>query len=391
MSLETMTIEDFLVEYKPLPRIDPEEVIVRLELGEMVELVTKPYSYQIKGSEVIINLNGVAVHAYLRQLGSSVDEILLRLRTTCRWFIRKVGNRYVVTRVEPFIRIGEKEFDIARHLLELYPALDVILIGMGYRIEPDVVRIMLPRILPLIYDDQPLHIFQMTRVESGKSHFGIWAMLTLSWGYTTAPPTPAGMFWDARTGTYGLALTSEGIVFDEVNKWSATQMQMSGIMSYLPTFLENGVVVRPVTKAHGVGVIARRMNTIWFGNCKEFQGGDEKDVANQLFTQWGDTEGALLDRFAIIHVEHKPIRILDYVTYRVLPESIMYAVIQLVKRRRVEHECRSNLSGRQRRHSCAIQTACKKLNIDIDHDMADYAVTNGWMSMWETFGSMHPG
>ena len=247
---------------------------------------------------------------------------------------------------------------------------------------------LIPRLLPIVEDDLAIHVVQMTPVESGKSFFGIWAMKICSWFYTTAPPTPAGLFYDARSGTYGYALTSNGIVFDEIEKWSSTQIENSGIMSYLPTFLENGIVVRPASRTHSLGIIERRINTVWFGNCAEYQGGEEHDVVQQIFSSWGDRYGALLDRMSVVHVEHKHIRILDYVTNRVLPESLMYAVIDVVKSRNIENNFKSSLSGRRKRHSIAIQRACKKIDIDVNPGLADEIVMFGWATTIDMHGSV---
>ena len=104
---------------------------------------------------------------------------------------------------------------------------------------------------------------------------------------------------------------------------------------------------------------------------------------------WGDKHGALLDRMSIVHVETKNIRILDYVTGKILPESLMYAIVDIVRNRNVDTECRSNLSGRLKRHSCAIQRAALKLNITIEPHIADDIVLCGWSTALDMYGNMN--
>jgi hypothetical protein len=385
---ETIKLEDLLVEQKPLPRYDPERLRLELEINSQVEIVGKPSSYRLKGNEILLRFFDIEVSGHLRQLGNTPDEILMRLRTNNIWRVgRRQSGAYVLASVRSIVPT-EEEFRLANKLLELYNPLELIVRGMGYEATSDVYKLMIPRIMALAVDELPFHVVQLTPPESGKTYFGIWAMKYAGWFYTTSPPTPAGMFYDARSGVYGFAIISNGVIFDEVDKWNPMYVQQTSILTYLPTFLENGVVVRPTSRLHTLGVVERMVNTVWFGNYGvgyEF----EKDPVQRIFVSWGDNYGALIDRVTIVHVEDKPIRISQHLTNRVLPEALMYAVLINVKGARADvNMFTSRLKGRQRRHSTAIQVAGFKLGAEVPPDMADEIVQYGWASTWERYKGM---
>jgi hypothetical protein len=383
---QELRLEDLLVEQKPLPRYDPERLRLELEMSGHTEVVGKPSSYRIKGSTIYLRFFDIEVHAYLRQLGSTPDEVLMRLRTNNVWrVVKQAPNLYALASVRSIVPT-EEEFKLASKLLELYSPLELIVRGMGYEGVHEVYRLLTPRIMALVVDELPLHVVQLTPPESGKTYFGVWAMKYAGWFYTTSPPTPAGMFYDARTGVYGFAIISNGIAFDEVDKWSPAYVQQTNILTYLPTFLENGVVVRPTSRLHGLGIVERMVNTVWLGNYSvewEF----EKDPAERIFVSWGDQHGALIDRVTVVHVENRLIRISQYLTSKVLPETLMYAILTLVKNTRVDiNMFTSRLRGRQKRHSVAIQIAGFKLGAEVPPDMADEIVQYGWATLWERQG-----
>ena len=378
-------LEEYLVEVQSLPRYDPEELQLELEMYGRVEVVGKPSSYRIRGSTIYLKFFNIEVTCSISKLGSTPEQVLMRLRTNNVWSIRKVSGGYMVTDVRSIMPTRE-EFELARALVNVYPPAEIIIKGLGYDDKPEVRRLLLPRIMPLVVDEYPFHVAQLTPPESGKTYFGVWAMKYAGWFYTTSCPTPAGMFYDARSGVYGFATISNGIVFDEIDKWSPTYVMQTGIITYLPTFLENGVVVRPTSRLHTLGVIERLVNTVWFGNASN-KYGEEKEVVATIFSSWGDMHGALIDRMTIIHVERKLTRISDHVTNKVLPETLMYAVLHVTKRQPVDRSVlTSKLSGRQKRHSFAIQMATIRLIGENDAETADEVVARGWATVLDELG-----
>jgi hypothetical protein len=347
-----------------------------------VEIVGKPSSYRLRGTTIYVRFFNIEASCPLSKLGSTPESVLMRLRTNNIWRIMKAGGGYVVTDVKSITPTPE-EFEVAKKLINIYTPSEVIIRGLGYEYNRETERLLLPRIMPLVVDEYPFHVVQLTPPESGKTYFGVWAMKVAGWFYITSPPTPAGMFYDARSGVYGFATISNGVIFDEVDKWSANYVQQTGILTYLPTFLENGIVVRPTSRLHTLGVIEKLINTIWFGNSSG-RYGEEKEIVETIFASWGDVHGAMLDRMTVIHVEHKQIRISDYVTDKVLPDTLMYAVLYVTRKQSVDKSTlTSKLQGRQKRHSLAIQTAMVKLLSGTNSDFADLVVTKGWTSALE--------
>jgi hypothetical protein len=375
-------LESFLVERKPLPRYDPEELQLELEMRGNVEIIGKPSSYRIRGSTIFVRFFNIEASCPLSKLGSTPEAVLMRLRTNNIWRIMKSGGGYIVTEVRSVAPTPE-EFEIAKKLVNIYTPAEVIIRGLGYEYNKETERLLLPRVMPLVVDEYPFHVVQLTPPESGKTYFGVWAMKVAGWFYITSPPTPAGMFYDARSGVYGFATISNGVIFDEVDKWNAMYVQQTGILTYLPTFLENGIVVRPTSRLHTLGVIEKLINTIWFGNSSG-RYGEEKEIVETIFSSWGDVHGALLDRMTIIHVEQRQIRISDYVTEKVLPDTLMYAVLYVTRKQNVDKSTlTSKLQGRQKRHSLAIQTAMVKLLSGTNADFADLVVQKGWATALE--------
>ena len=383
---QELRLEELLVEQKPLPRYDPERLQLELEMHGCTEVVGKPSSYRIKGTTVYLRFFNIEASCPLSKLGSTPDEVLMRLRTNNVWrIVKQATGLYTVASVRSIVPT-EEEFRLANKLLELYSPLEVVVRGMGYEGTHEVYRLLTPRIMALVVDELPFHVVQLTPPESGKTYFGVWAMKYAGWFYTTSPPTPAGMFYDARTGVYGFAIVSNGIAFDEVDKWSPAYVQQTNILTYLPTFLENGVVVRPTSRLHTLGIVERMVNTVWLGNCS-VEWGFEKDPVERIFVSWGDQHGALVDRVTVVHVENRLIRISQHLTNRVLPETLMYAVLTSIKNTKVDvNMFTSRLKGRQRRHSIAIQVAGFKLGAEVPPDVADEIVQVGWATTWERRG-----
>jgi len=378
-------LEDFLVEKPSLPRYDPEEIQLELEMRGQVEIVGKPSSYRLRGATAYLRFFNIEASCPLSKLGSTPEAVLMRLRTNNIWRIAKAGGGYMIAGVQSILPTAE-EFEIAKKLVNVYTPAEVIIEGLGYRNVAEVKRLLLPRIMPLVVDEYPFHVVQLTPPESGKTYFGIWAMKVAGWFYTTSCPTPAGMFYDARSGVYGFAMIANGVIFDEVDKWNSNYVMQTGIITYLPTFLENGVVVRPTSRLHTLGVIEKLVNTIWFGNSSG-RYGEERETVETIFTSWGDVYGALLDRMTIVHVERKQIRISDYVTGKVLPETLMYAVLHVTRRQNIDRNAlTSTLQGRRKRHSHAMQIATIRLIGENDPETADEVVKKGWATVMDEYG-----
>jgi len=364
---------------------DPEEIEIRLARGETVEITARVTSWKIIGSAMELNIQGVKALAPLIRLGDSAEQILLRLRTTNVWTLRKVQGVNMVSNVRPVIEITENEYQLVSKLLEEYTPAELIIMGMGYRPEPEIYSLLLPRLMAIVADP-PFHVLQLTAVESGKTFFGTWSMYFANFYWMTSPPTIAGLVYDARSGTHGVWLVSDGIVFDELDKWSDVYVKQANLVSYLPSLMENCVAVRPTTRLKGFTYFEKCNNTIWFGNIGRYISGEPMRIAFDMFMKLGDEAGAILDRIDVVHVDFSGVRILDYVTNMMFPDNIMYALIQTTRKRIPDIEFRSRLSGRRKRHSINIQRALFKLGINIEPGDADAVVDMGWQYLAESYG-----
>ena len=368
---EQCEIDKYLVEYREyeLPSID--ELQLQLEIDGKVEIIGKPAGYRIlKNGYIELNIAGIIVRTPIIRLGLTPQSIIALLRTINKWVIRKSGNNVVLAKVEKIY--GNDDIE---PLLNCKP-LEVLIRGMGYRLDDKILRIMIPRLLPLV---ENMHVVQLTNYETGKTYFSLYLHRYLGWGYVTSPPTTAGLFYDASKGAYGLAVVSNGIVFDEIDKWKPEYMRNNDVMIYMPTFLEQGIVVRPVSRRHSIP-IERKIPTIWFGNNPYSGGESERRRVEQIFISWGvDSIG---DRIALAHIEEEKIRILDYVTYRILPPGMMIRYIEYLRSidvsDRAKHDNIGFLSGRYKRHAIKLVRALHKLGFDYTKLKVDLCVTNGW-------------
>jgi len=389
LSVETIELEGrellekLLVPYEkydyPLPSTD--ELMVKLYMEKELLLYVKPSGYIIKPSHIEVALAGIWAKAPFYILGKDPDEVILTLSTYNKWYLRVVANEVRVVKVERLLK--EPAMDIAERILEEVIPFEALVIGMGYKLSKDITWYLIPRLLPLIH--HKIHIFQMTNVESGKTFFATYLMRWFRWGYITAPPTEAGLWYDASKNAFGLAVISDGLVFDEIEKWPPEAVTKEGINTYLPTFLEQGLVVRPVSRRFPVN-IERKIPTIWFGNCREYMGGDEIEIALNLFESWNCKSA--VDRIAIIHIDRNNPRILDYVTWKILPPEIMIAIVKIAKESLNEAPAKSKLSGRKRMQSIWVQRALYALGITADPEIIDYAVENGWDSTRRMYGGV---
>lgn len=351
----------------------------KLHMERRVRFIAKIVSYRFTqyGELVVTFPNGIDAYLSLSKVSHSPEEFYELIRTPLLWDVALANNRPVVISYSEIL--SEPSYDIADKLLSQYAPVDILIAGMGYQVKPDVARVLIPRLLPLIKTPYPIHVWQFTRPNTAKTHIGVTYMLYFNWFYSTSLPSKAGLLYDARTGTYGYALTSDGLVFDEVDKWSVTKIVNEEFLTYMPTLMEQGIVVRPTTRRTFIGVIERRIPVMYLGNIPDIYGNDNSRVTICNFVMgWGDRTCALVDRVAICDVNRDYTYITDYLTNRMLPESVIRAVVELINKD-VKVSDKSSLSGRLRRHANMVASALEALGFPYeDMRLIDEVVMYGW-------------
>ncbi len=363
-------------------------------------LILKPAGVRVfsTGEVVITTKGGSKLVGDIRLFGESKKEIANNLRD---WMYvevkadKEIEEKYgrdacLITTVDPLK--GYVDEDEAKRLLDEYsltPA-ELLMCGLGIRPCDVTMRLFLPRLLPLFYyGDRPIHVMQLTNVESGKTEYGTRLEFLFTWTFYSEFPSVAELIYDGRTGSAGSVFTSNGIVIDEIDKVSKTRF----VEAYQPlnTGLENGLWRRGVS-IHGRKLeVYRRIPFIVFGNVT--QGDDVIDqrlyensraTAKYVITEAISTGGddrkvnvySFIDRFAIVDVYPKYVPISDYVIMKdgavgVLPDSTMRGIVSVVQDA-IKHEYvepTDDCKGRRRAQLEAVYNVLKALideEVDLD-------------------------
>lgn len=364
-----------------------------LYMGKEVEFISKPISVTLMPEKMVLTFpNGIKATLHYALIKHKPEEFYNLLRIYVKW--------RVVMRYEPIVVKYEElsfepAYDVADKLLAHINPIDIFVRGLGYKIHHNTYRLLIPRLLPLIKTPYPIHVWQFTRYNSGKTHYGVMLMKVFRFFYSTSVPTQAGLLYDARTGTYGWALLSDGVVFDEIDKWNIQNLINYDILSYLPTLMEQGIVVRPTTRHTFMGIIERRIPFLFMGNVPPLIAGGEswkivdRSRLSEYLLSWGDHTGAISDRIAIVDIDDETPLISDYVEDTVLPESILIAVRDLINSRVNEVSSpQSALSGRMKRHSEMLYIALNVLGAEASIEETDQIVAYGWSVWWKNVRKM---
>jgi len=262
----------------------------------------------------------------------------------------------------------------------------LILIGLGYKPEPEIKRLYMPRLLSWFkgFDGKPLHICQFTLPDSGKTSFGLRNETLFNWRYIPEPPTLARLILDARSGVLGEVFLRDGIVFDEFDKWSVDTQDRRATFDSILTGMEQGKWERGVS-AMGVRTpdVPRLIPIVFFGNLGDFDrlyGATQynsRAFFNAIYTaRLGHDVRALSERLAIIDACFKKIEIMDYLTYKVLPDGVIRGIVQLIQNE-VKPCDVSELNGRLKRHANNVYAVLSKLT-NITPDIADKMVAGSY-------------
>ena len=311
----------------------------------------------------IISPSGLNInipHRLLDELGRTTEQKIANLNDYVYVRFRREGQALVAEYVIPLR--GKVEEDAAEEILNKtnYNPLQVLLIGLGLKPTPEMGRIYLPRILSWFkgFDGRPLHIAQFTPPETGKTSFGLRSETLFNWRYISEPPTLARLVLDARTGILGEVFLRDGIVFDELDKWDLSTADRQHTFYTILTGMEQGKWVRGVS-AMGIRPpeIPRHIPILFYGNIGEFlqyRGFNPyctRAFFNEVFSRrFGQDTSALCDRLALVDICYLEEKVMDNLTYKVLPDGIIRGIVKKLQ----EDVCRwdvSILKGRLKRHS----------------------------------------
>lgn len=315
----------------------------------------------------------------LNSLGNTTEERVANLNDYLYIRFNKTKDGLIAETVVPLR--GTVSEAIAKELLEksTYSPLELLLIGLGYKPTREVKRLFIPRIVSWFrgFDGRPIHICQFTLPESGKTSFGLRSETLFNWRYLAEPPTLARLVLDARSGVLGEVFLRNGIVFDEFDKWTLDNIERRYTFDSILTGMEQGKWERGVS-AMGVRTpeVTRLIPIIFFGNLGDFEKlygmtqYNSRAFFNTIYTaRLTQDVRPLCDRLAIIDACFKKIEIMNYLTFKVLPDGVIRGIISLLQKD-VKPCDKSKLSGRVKRHADNLHAILSTM-MNIDEEFVD--------------------
>jgi len=349
---------------------DKQVVSMDLLFQQKLACICRPNGVTIDWKTLVLTLytpSGLGIILPLRlleTLGGTTEERLTNLSDYLHvTFSKRTSDGNVYLSADTVVPLrGKVSEDIAKELIDSgeYSPYELLLVSLGYKPTREVKRLFLPRILTWFkgFDGKPIHIAQFTLPESGKTSFAIRTETLFNWKYIPEPPTLARLILDARQGILGEVFLRNGIVFDEFDKWNLETADRRYTFDSILTGMEQGKWERGVS-ALGVRVpdIPRLIPILFFGNLGDFQklyGAvtyNTRAWFNTIYTaRLTHDVRALCDRLAMVDACFKEIRIMDYLTYKVLPDSIIRGLVAVLQRE-IKPVDVSKLRGRLKRHS----------------------------------------
>jgi len=330
----------------------------------------------------------VIPNVYMTRLGNTTEERIANLNDYLFIHFIKGREGLIADTVVPLR--GTVSEPIAKELIETsgISKLELLLIGLGYKPTLEVKRLFIPRLLTWFrgFDGRPMHVCQFTLPESGKTTFGLRNETLFNWRYLTEPPTLARLVLDARSGVLGEVFLRNGIVFDEFDKWTLDSADRRYTFDTILTGMEQGKWERGVS-AMGVRVpdVPRLIPIMFFGNLGDFEKlygmtqYNTRAFFNTIYTaRLTHDVRALSDRLCCIDACYISIRIMDYLTYKVLPDGVIRGMVSLIQKEAKPCEV-SQLSGRMKRHSNCIYAILSQM-MKIEPEIADQ-MASGYMDL----------
>jgi len=137
--------------------------------------------------------------------------------------VGKYGKSYKIDQLE--IYTAEKDTDTAKELLQEYNPLDLLCYALGYKPEPEVKAVILPKLLSIFKPyEKAIHVVQFTSPRLGKTE-SAKLLAELSNGYYCGVlPKRTKLIYNASLGSYGLAYYYDTLFIDEFDKLSGQRL-----------------------------------------------------------------------------------------------------------------------------------------------------------------------
>jgi len=280
----------------------PKPILVIFGLNKQIfnaarpqEFISRPVGYQIKNDHIVVKYpNGVK--AFLRLKGSNEEErVKYALKVARSWHVVTANGRgYVVKEIMDL----HADIEAARQIVSTYGRRAALAMALG--LKPEALDSYWHRAGVLI---TKAHVMEISQPATGKTTFGWYVSRVLGGMVVNEPPTPAFLAGDARDGSFGIAFTSNTIVFDEVDKWHKKDTSLSQTLDILLSGMENCNWVRGAGRGLSY---SKCISTAWLGNTPATiaeMPRDRDKIAEIISKLLRANAKPLLDRISIIALE----------------------------------------------------------------------------------------
>ena len=208
-----------------------------LLFNKSMPCIFKPRSVSIDYTNDIVKLvapNGLQYEVEMDWFKTYDVEEFIRIVSDYCLIVANVTerpNELVTVEYRPLKAISD--VDTAKELLSKYHPIEILIRGLGYKFEPPIIRIMLPRLVAWFRNGtgRPIHVFQLTPPNTGKTTYGLRSETLLSFEFLNEVPTLARLVFDSRYNAIGPVFTRNGIIFDEFDKWYQFPQRVQTILS----------------------------------------------------------------------------------------------------------------------------------------------------------------
>jgi len=311
-------------------------------------------------------------------LGRRYDDIISSLGDYVHVEAVKRNSKVIVRRIIPLK--AESDIDTAREILDNHSFLSAVTVGLGYKDNVHIKRLLLTRVVSWFrgFDNRPIYTIQLTPPNTGKTQFAIRCMTMLNWEYLNEVPTLPRLIMDSRTGAYGIVFLRDGIVFDEFDKWSDFAERIKLLHSTLLTGMEQGVWSRGTTTVIMNAYMQCRFIHMFFtGNLTNLQFPLKYTLREELAISLASTIGLdiapFVDRLSLVDIYTGQVDLQRHITWRQLPDNIMRGLIEVVQRQ-VKHCDVSSLQGRQMMQTNNVYSVLTAMGYDVNPETIDKAV-----------------
>ncbi|AZI75847.1 putative superfamily 6 helicase [Sulfolobales Beppu filamentous virus 3] len=302
------------------------------------ELVGKPstvFIKVVKGTPYyMLRFPSVTVYVSLddidEETANMIQEEMLYITVVAK------NNKYIATDVTPLVakskvERGEELYEVATQSgipLDEIPAMAYGYATPSMGVRDDKVNrlslLMLYRFFTVTRVLTPLHAFELTTVNTGKTSFAVRNRFVFNWEYIDEPPSYARLIMDARNNALGVVYRSNGVFIDEIEKYAS---DMKDILPALLSGMSHGVWTRAKGDTSAPNVV--RWVAMYLAGNKTNATVTKVSPRQYVYDiltsmKLGDSlVTALLDRIGIVITNDAPINASDYVSGSVILDSYL--------------------------------------------------------------------